>query len=345
MKDKDLRGILLRKFYDLRHDNQRYSFNGEDIEPMDQKTYNRIGQQLGEIRLLEWQSMYGSGYGRITALGIDVVEGDASPTISIALNDSSGNSNGSPISGSHDPQLKELNEIITNLARIKQKFHKSTSSGYYLGTEDQSAFNSAVVEAKTILDETLAPNNDFASQLIFTVNNGTGGFMGGPSLACVSDVEQLLRGAVRTIERRQEAKPLEFVKAATKTPYVAPERIAELQQLQGQDWDYRKLIQLCGELNIASDHDCHYAVAMLVRAITDHIPPLFKIASFKQVVANYGGSKSFKDTMTHLDSGLRKIADSFLHEQIRRKEMSPNATQVNFSQYLDLLLAEVIRIS
>ncbi|TXN54055.1 hypothetical protein [Methylobacterium sp. WL2] len=318
-------------------------FDGDDIEPMDEQTYNRIGSQLGELGLLDWKSMYGGGYGRITALGVDVVEGDAPSPISITLNSNNTTSSNTPISGSHDVQLKEIKDIIQHLLGLKTRFHKSTSSGYFLNTEDQAAFGSIVVEVKTLLDETLAENSDFVRQLITTVNNGSGGFMGGPSLACVSEVEQLLRGAVRTIERRQQAKPLEFAPAATKPPYVDPARIAGLQSLQGQAWDYTKLIQLCGELNIASKHDCHYAVAMLVRAITDHVPPLFKMASFKQVVANYGGSKSFKDTMAHLDSGLRKIADSFLHEQIRQREIMPNAIQVNFSQYLDLLLAEVIR--
>jgi hypothetical protein len=63
------------------------------------------------------------------------------------------------------------------------------------------------------------------------------------------------------------------------------------------------------------------------------------------VVANYNGTRSFKDAMTHLDTGLRKIADGILHEQIRQRETAPNATQVDFRQTLDLLLAEGVRIA
>lgn len=339
MKDSEIRGIVLRKFYELRKDNCYHQLEEADLGQISNEDYNRVGRQLGEQGLVDWHaSLSNDGDGRITSYGVDVIEGDAKPSISVSLD-----GNTVSFSGPHDLQLKELTDIIHHLSQLKKRFRNSTNSGYYLGTEDQSAFSSIVVEAKTLLDETLAANNDFARQLIFTVNNGSGGFMGGPSLACVSEVEQLLRGAMRTIERRQQAKPLEFAKAATKTPYVDPERIAELQRIQGQTWDYSKLIQLCGELNIASEHECHYAMAMLVRAITDHVPPLFKVGSFKQVVANYNGSRSFKDAMAHLDTGLRKIADGILHEQIRRREAMPNATQVNFSQTLDLLLAEVIR--
>jgi hypothetical protein len=168
--------------------------------------------------------------------------------------------------------------------------------------------------------------------------------MGGPSLHAVTEVGEHLQSAIRAIERKQRAAPLEAAKAATKPPYVEAMRIYQLQGLQSQRWDYSKLIRLCNELNINNEHECHYGVAMLLRAITDHVSPLFGFEKFAQVAANYRSTKSFKEAMVHLDTGSRKIADSFLHEQIRRREATPNATQVNFSQTLDLLLAEVIRV-
>jgi hypothetical protein len=240
-------------------------------------------------------------------------------------------------------QVEELKHIIAQISELKGLFKKSPNWGYFLEAEHQGKFVGLVTDAKTLINEALTANNDYALQLIITVNNGSGGFLGGPSLICVTEVEQLLRGAVRTIERREQTKPLEFAKAATRPPYVSPMRIVELQGLRGKAWDYSKLIRLCGELNIANEHECHYAVAMLVRAITDHVAPLFGVPKFNQVVANYKSTKSFKEAMTHLDTGLRKIADSFLHEQIRAREATPNATQVDFSQTLDLLLAEVTR--
>lgn len=48
--------------------------------------------------------------------------------------------------------------------------------------------------------------------------------------------------------------------------------------------------------------------------------------------------------MQHLENGAGKIADSHLHTQIRKKEGLPTSLQVNFSPYLDVLLAEVIVI-
>ena len=83
---------------------------------------------------------------------------------------------------------------------------------------------------------------------------------------------------------------------------------------------------------------------MLVRAIIDHVPPIFNCKNFSEVGNNYAGSKSFKDAMIHLDKSSRKIADQYLHGQIRSSEVLPNATQVNFSTDLDFLLGEIVRI-
>ena len=41
---------------------------------------------------------------------------------------------------------------------------------------------------------------------------------------------------------------------------------------------------------------------------------------------------------------MRNISDSFLHSQIRQKEVLPNSTQVDCKQDLDVLLSEVVRV-
>jgi len=88
------------------------------------------------------------------------------------------------------------------------------------------------------------------------------------------------------------------------------------------------------------------AVTMLSRALIDHIPPIFGFRNFTEVANNYGGAKhtSFKKQMQHLEKSLRNIADSYLHNQIRKKESLPNRVQTNFSNDFDVLLAEIISI-
>jgi hypothetical protein len=130
----------------------------------------------------------------------------------------------------------------------------------------------------------------------------------------------------------------------TLTAFVDPGRIAELRQIKTTSFDLTKLIRLCEELNTCNAEDCFLATAMLCRAILDHIPPIFGKSRFSEVASNHDGGKSVKDSMQHLENSSRKIADAQLHVQIRQKEVLPNRTQVNFSNDLDVLLAEIVRV-
>lgn len=137
--------------------------------------------------------------------------------------------------------------------------------------------------------------------------------------------------------------PRSTSKASTVT-YVDLGRIGELRALSSPNFDLVKLIRLCEEINICDTNDCFLATAMLVRAILDHVPPIFGFTKFSEVSSNYKGSKSFKESMEHLENSLRKIADHHLHVQIRNRESLPTRPQVNFSADLDVLLAEIVRL-
>jgi hypothetical protein len=127
--------------------------------------------------------------------------------------------------------------------------------------------------------------------------------------------------------------------------YVDSARTKELHTIKADKFDLTKLIELCKELNKSYSNGSYLAVAMLVRAILDHVSPIFGCKSFAEVASNYsGGSRSFKQSMENLDKSLRKIADAHLHTQIPKKEILPNKTQVNFSNDLDVLLSEIVRI-
>jgi hypothetical protein len=130
------------------------------------------------------------------------------------------------------------------------------------------------------------------------------------------------------------------------TPWIVdPTRFVELRAIQSQEFDLSKLLRYCEELNINYEGGCFLAVTMLGRAILDHVPPIFGCKNFTEVANNYsGGTKSFKQSMEHLDNSLRKIADAHLHVQIRKSEILPNRTQVNFSSDLDVMLAEIVRL-
>jgi hypothetical protein len=134
------------------------------------------------------------------------------------------------------------------------------------------------------------------------------------------------------------------IKIKEKDDYVDKTRIEELRKIVNQKFDFTRLIKLCEEINIAHQNNSFMSIAMVMRAIIDHIPPIFGVSSFGDVANNYSGSKSFKDSMKLLQRSLRSVADSHLHIQIRNKETLPTFTQVNFKSELDSLLSEIIRL-
>ncbi|MDO8686590.1 MAG: hypothetical protein Q7K11_00065 [Candidatus Berkelbacteria bacterium] len=125
--------------------------------------------------------------------------------------------------------------------------------------------------------------------------------------------------------------------------YLDKKRFQALKKKSGK-FDFSRLLQMLTELDRAFSLENYISVILLVRAILDHVPPIFSLNTFAEVTNNYG-TRSFKDSMSHLENSSRKIADSYLHTKIRSKESLPNKTQVNFSNDLDVLLAEIIRIS
>lgn len=125
--------------------------------------------------------------------------------------------------------------------------------------------------------------------------------------------------------------------------YVSVVRIQALKAITSNNVDLARLIRLCEELNIAHANGLYHATAMLVRAIIDHVPPIFDKEKFKEV-ASECGTKSFQGTMKYLQDGARKIADAHLHSPVRKKETLPTDLQVNFIPYIDVLLAEIVTV-
>ena len=156
------------------------------------------------------------------------------------------------------------------------------------------------------------------------------------------DAVQLLEEAQKREAPSKEPEP-ETVPASRST-YVHPSRIDVLKALPKVELDPKRLIRLLEELNHAHASDSHMATAMLVRAITDHVAPVFGLRSFAEVSNSYPGSKSFKGQMQQLQNSLRHVADGHLHIPMRNSEDLPTEHQVDFKSAVDSLLSEVIRL-
>jgi hypothetical protein len=236
---------------------------------------------------------------------------------------------------------EELTIYIEDIDAFSKRFVKGST--LYLNTGDQAIFKGKIIAVTARLDELFGNGNTYTNNIIHTVNEGSGGFFGGPSLACVKEVVEIVKAA-RTKLARDRAAGKEPEKSEQTDNYVDVVRIEELQSINNTNFDLTRLIRLCEELNIAHKNRCYMAIAMIVRAIIDHVPPILSCTNFGVIPDNYKGSKSFKEQMRHLDQSLRNVADTHLHVQVRQKESLPTFTQVDFRADIDALLSEIIRL-
>ena len=157
----------------------------------------------------------------------------------------------------------------------------------------------------------------------------------------IKDWQQLLEGYKEELDLLSDEIP--EVEVIENGNFIDSERILELTKITTVEFDFSKLIALCQELNWNYSNGNYLTVSILIRAIIDHVPPIFGFGKFNEVANNYGG-KSFKKNMLNLNNSLRNIADNYLHQTIRKTESLPNKTQIDFKNDFDVLLAEIIRI-
>lgn len=196
-------------------------------------------------------------------------------------------------------------------------------------------FCSLVMEASALLNHKMGPLNIFYPRLHPLQ-------LAPPSRENVSKLRALIEAAYNHLATI-EAEPKHSIGGQEQAPYVAVSRLLDIKGLNSTRFDLRKLVRLLEELNLAHVNGMTMTTAMLVRAISDHVPPIFNAKTFSEVANNVSG-KSIKENLQHLDKSLRSIADGHLHAQVRPKEVLPSPSQVDFRQDLDVLLQEVVRL-
>ncbi|MGY3609181.1 MULTISPECIES: hypothetical protein [unclassified Bradyrhizobium] len=238
-----------------------------------------------------------------------------------------------------------LDQIADEMDAILSRF-SHTRDGLYIADGDEGKFTGLVLRAKSLMTRRLGLPNDFAWSLERTRIEGVSNYLGSQSFHSVEQSIGIVRAAADTIRSEATLGPRQTaltVSQPTEPPYVSPVRIGELRAINSTSWDLRKLVRLSEEINAAFAGGNFLSVAMLLRAIADHVPPIFGAPSFREYASNCAG-RSHKGSMQHLDASLRHIADGILHQQIRARESLPTASQVDFRQDLDVLLGEVVRV-
>ena len=131
MKDTQLRGVILAKYYERRR-GSLFTPKPEDFDPLIPiEEILAISDQLGEHGLLEWKVLkrvgnITAGLGKITAFGIDVVEGEAQPNIKVEFVQTKNiNVSGSANVVVGDNNQMSVTQNISDLARFIDNSHGS----------------------------------------------------------------------------------------------------------------------------------------------------------------------------------------------------------------------------
>ena len=123
--------------------------------------------------------------------------------------------------------------------------------------------------------------------------------------------------------------------------FVEPSVIENLRQSSNKKYDLKKVVRICEELNSSYSLGNYLASTLLIRALLNHIPPVFGQIAFQQVVSQAG--KSVKELLKPLEEISRDVADLHTHSLIRHKESLPTKSQVEpFKANLEVLLHEII---
>lgn len=128
---------------------------------------------------------------------------------------------------------------------------------------------------------------------------------------------------------------------ANESAFIAPEVLASLRAASPSQFDFTKLIGFCEELDDAYRRGKFLSAILLIRAVMNHVPPVFGHTTFAAVVANAG--RSVKPMLERLEQEARPIADLHTHILLRKRESLPSRNQVEpYKGSFELLLREVM---
>ena len=135
--------------------------------------------------------------------------------------------------------------------------------------------------------------------------------------------------------------PAYAVGIAANSAFLNTGVLSNLMSLRDKKFDTRKLAKMCTELNDAYSRGNYISCALLLRAIINHVPPVFAATTFAQVVANSG--RSIGAVLSRLNDDARPIADFHTHILIRSTESLPTKNQLEpYKPATEILIQEVI---
>ena len=159
----------------------------------------------------------------------------------------------------------------------------------------------------------------------------------------ITDAYDLRAELIAIIDYLREAtqNPNYAVDAANNAAFLDADVLIKLKAVRSSRLDTTKLVKMCEELNDAYGRGNYISSTLLLRAIINHVPPVFEASKFSEVVASSG--RSVKAILGRLNDEVRPIGDPHTHFLMRRTEQLPTKNQIEpYKASFEVLIQEVI---
>ncbi|MGO8842965.1 MAG: hypothetical protein ACLQF1_18065 [Methyloceanibacter sp.] len=154
------------------------------------------------------------------------------------------------------------------------------------------------------------------------------------------DLKAHLQGVIDYI--REAANDPEYETGVRlNSAFLDQETMSKLKSAKLPAFDLTKVIRFCEELNDSYRRGNYLSCALIIRALMNHVPPIFGAQTFAQVVA--GSGKSVKAILGRLEDEARQIADLHTHMHIRQRELLPSRNQIEpYKASFEILIQEIL---
>ncbi|MDH6607323.1 hypothetical protein M2164_002958 [Streptomyces sp. SAI-208] len=140
-----------------------------------------------------------------------------------------------------------------------------------------------------------------------------------------------------------QASPSRVIETLPSSSYVSGKIVNDLKSIASSSkLNCEKLLNLISELNAAYSGGNAYSAHAMIRAIIDHIPPVFGFTKFSEVHNNWTWGRTDKNYMSKL-SDFRATADDVLHRQISNNADLIEMEDLPPRTWLNRLLQECVQ--
>lgn len=123
--------------------------------------------------------------------------------------------------------------------------------------------------------------------------------------------------------------------------FVDKDLLEKLKLARSNKFDFSKLIKFIEELNINYKMGNYLSAILLLRAIINHIPPIFRFKTFPEYVSQ--ANRSIKSILQKLLCEAKPISDLHNHITIRKLENLPSKNQIEpYKPSVEILINEII---